>query len=296
MNKNFILVFLMGILANTGFGQLSNAIFFSENGERFFVVVNGLQQNDNPETNVKITGLKPTQYKVKIVFETASFGVIDKNIFLEPNSEFTFQIKKKPDAQNQKDKYVLRSFSVTDEPPSRAPSTGTAKPLAPPPPSYPTQNQVIISFDMDGIGMNMQVNEGKHFHESTTTTTTITTTTQNAPPPPPPAPLPPPNDFDQGCMFPMTDMDFRNAKSSISSKSFEDTKLSVAKQITEANCLKSLQVKEVMELFSFESTRLEFAKFAWDFTFDRKNYFKVNDAFTFESSVDDLNNYIQDRK
>jgi hypothetical protein len=48
-----------------------------------------------------------------------------------------------------------------------------------------------------------------------------------------------------------------------------------------------------MLLFSFESTRLDFAKFAYAYTLDLRNYYKLNDAFTFESSIDDLDKYIQ---
>ena len=69
----------------------------------------------------------------------------------------------------------------------------------------------------------------------------------------------------------------------------------MAKQITGNNCLSTDQVKSVMELFGFEASKLEFAKFAYDHVSDRKNYFKVNDAFGFSSSVDELDEYIQGR-
>jgi hypothetical protein len=48
-----------------------------------------------------------------------------------------------------------------------------------------------------------------------------------------------------------------------------------------------------MLLFSFEDTRLEFAQYAYAYTLDLRNYYKLNDAFTFESSIDELNKYIQ---
>jgi len=47
-----------------------------------------------------------------------------------------------------------------------------------------------------------------------------------------------------------------------------------------------------MLLFSFEATRLDFAKFAYKYTYDISNYYKLNDAFTFESSIEELNNFI----
>ena len=42
-----------------------------------------------------------------------------------------------------------------------------------------------------------------------------------------------------------------------------------------------------------ESTKLEFAKYAYKRTYDIENYYKVNDAFTFESSIEELDAYIQ---
>ncbi len=79
------------------------------------------------------------------------------------------------------------------------------------------------------------------------------------------------------------------------SKSFEDTKMTMAKQVGSGRCFTVAQVKGVMGLFSFEDSKLDFAKYAYERTYDIDNYYKVNDAFTFESSVDELNEYIQAR-
>ena len=90
----------------------------------------------------------------------------------------------------------------------------------------------------------------------------------------------------------MSDADFASAKKSIESKSFEDSKMTLAKQVFNTNCMTSAQVKEIMLLFTFEASRLDFAKYAYGKTYDQGNYYKVNDAFQFESSIDDLNKYI----
>ena len=95
-----------------------------------------------------------------------------------------------------------------------------------------------------------------------------------------------------GCDYPMSESMFTDASSSIESKDFEDTKLTVAKQLMNSNCLLTSQVKQVMELFDFEDTRLEFAKAAFSHVYDIDNYYLVNDAFEFESSIDELNEYI----
>jgi hypothetical protein len=157
---------------------------------------------------------------------------------------------------------------------------------------------VNINLNMNGNGM------GNNSQSSTYSTTTTTTTTSGAPaqsyPPAHQEPASPPHQAysmpgyngPTGCEYPMSPQDFSSAKATISGKSFEDSKLTIAKQIINTNCLLSAQVKEIMLLFSFEDTRLELAKYAYGYTWDTGNYYKLNDAFTFESSIDELNAFI----
>jgi len=99
-----------------------------------------------------------------------------------------------------------------------------------------------------------------------------------------------------GCPWPMSEQDIVGAKNSISSRSFEDTKLTVAKKIASSRCMLSSQVKEIMDLFSFEASKLEFAKYAYDFVYDIDNFHVVYDAFSFSSSIDDLDKFISKKQ
>jgi hypothetical protein len=95
-----------------------------------------------------------------------------------------------------------------------------------------------------------------------------------------------------GCPWPMDQAAFSNAQRTIAAQSFEENRLQVAKQVFSTNCLTSAQVAQIMETFTFEDSRLDFAKFAYGYTFDLGNYFVVNNAFTFSSSIDELNAHI----
>ena len=97
------------------------------------------------------------------------------------------------------------------------------------------------------------------------------------------------------CRYPMSSGSFNTAKESINSKSFEDSKMTVAKQVAKANCLSCNQIKEILSLFSFEESKLTFAKFAYDFCYNKAEYYTINDVFSFESSIDDLNKYIESK-
>lgn len=90
----------------------------------------------------------------------------------------------------------------------------------------------------------------------------------------------------------MSPESFTALKNSVNNQSFDSSKLNVAKQAIGSNNLTAAQVKELVGLFDFESSKLEIAKYAYSRTVDKNNYYQVNDAFTYSSSADDLSSYI----
>ncbi len=85
---------------------------------------------------------------------------------------------------------------------------------------------------------------------------------------------------------------FGQLKNAVNNQWFESGKLQVAKQGIMSNNLTAAQVAELMQLFSFESSRLEIAKMAFANTIDKQNYYIVNNEFWFSSSVAELDQYI----
>jgi len=73
---------------------------------------------------------------------------------------------------------------------------------------------------------------------------------------------------------------------------FDRAKLKIAKQALYQNYFRTDQVILLMSQFAFESNRLKFAKLAYEKTIDKENYFLVNREFSFNSSINNLNNYI----
>lgn len=314
----FTLVVALCTLGNV-MAQGSNYIFFAEQGEAFYVIVNGIRQNDEPQTNVKVSNVNAMMVKVKIIFADKALGEVDKTIPVpEAPEEITFNVRK-----DKSGKYVVKwmgSVPIAQAPP--APPTQTVITYHTTPAPAPTTvthttttttvGQPVATDNVNinvgvgvpggGFGMNVNINDGSgvYYEEHTSVTTTTTTTSSTPAPTPTPAPsqptyVMPGYNGPIGCPWPMNDGDFASAKASIKNQSFSDTQLKVAKQIFNSNCLTSAQVKEIMLLFSFEETRLDFAKYAYGRTYDLGNYYKVNDAFTFSSSVDELNDYIEGR-
>jgi len=100
----------------------------------------------------------------------------------------------------------------------------------------------------------------------------------------------------KGCAHPMEESDFIASLVSVSAPPFDPPKLSAAKNLANAHCLTTTQVKEVMYVFDGESTRLSFAKYAYDHTWDIQNYSDVAEALHSSKSKKDLEDYINSKK
>lgn len=101
---------------------------------------------------------------------------------------------------------------------------------------------------------------------------------------------------DEGYYGVIRNRDFNDLKKVINDRWFESTKMDFAKTAIDENYFTIDQVRELLELFTFESSKLELAKLAYTKTVNNKKYFKLYDVFWFESSVTELNDYIKSFK
>lgn len=95
---------------------------------------------------------------------------------------------------------------------------------------------------------------------------------------------------------PCNDKDFMEIKQLVQKETYEDAKLTIAKQATAAELLTVDQLVEIATLFTFEDTKLQYLKFAYDFCFDPNKYYKLNKVFTYSSSIDELNEFLQTKR
>jgi hypothetical protein len=70
-------------------------------------------------------------------------------------------------------------------------------------------------------------------------------------------------------------------------------KMTVAKDGINKNYFTTNQVRQVLQLFSSENDKLELAKLAYRNTVDQRNYRQLYDVFSFQSSRDELDQYIR---
>ncbi|HWA05344.1 MAG TPA: DUF4476 domain-containing protein [Ignavibacteria bacterium] len=86
--------------------------------------------------------------------------------------------------------------------------------------------------------------------------------------------------------------DFKDLKSTINNRNFESYNSTIVKSAIDNNFFTSEQIVELLRYFTFEDTKLDIAKYSYKKVCDTGNFFKVYDAFDFESSVTELKNYI----
>jgi len=281
----FVVLILVSIQLKA---QQSNLIIFTQENEPFNIILNGIQQSPQPETNIKITGLTAPNYKLRVIFNDPAKPYIEKTIYLQSDVETTYEVLK-----NNKGVWVARMLNTApiDEVPDQETNQHVWIYTATPRTSSTTTTVSQTTTVSAGSGFM-----GGGASASVTTTTTQTTTNADLHD----------DEFGEredhqeyagpkGCPRPMSTHAFDQALESISSKDFESSKLTIAKQVVSANCLRCNQVKQIMKLFTFESNKLDFAKYAYKYTWDIKNYFLLNDAFEFESSIDELNRFINKR-
>ena len=71
---------------------------------------------------------------------------------------------------------------------------------------------------------------------------------------------------------------------------------SLRESLLSNNVVTAIQVAEIARLMTFDGNRLDFAKFAFDYTYDRDVYNVVADALTFQKNKEDLQRYTQTKR
>jgi len=100
-----------------------------------------------------------------------------------------------------------------------------------------------------------------------------------------------------GCPFPIKSEEQGELRGIIIAEKLEESKLEKVKlaiQDLDSACILVNQTKELIVLFEYEETRLDFAKFIYPYTFDIDNYEKLYSVFNFENSKDELKELIRE--
>lgn len=91
----------------------------------------------------------------------------------------------------------------------------------------------------------------------------------------------------------MSDLEFSHVIQAMQREWLETNKQKSASQVISANYLTTAQVKQVLQLFSFENIKLDLAKQAYIKTVDHQNYQSIMDVFSYNSSREELRRFMR---
>ena len=273
--------------------------FFTQATAPFTIFINGVQQYHNPTKRVRIEGFDGQELTVNVKFVGNRSEITERLSLPGQSSQITYQMRStrrgvkliqfsslpligEYSYPSHQDIVVVPYTSVYRISQSNG-NNGSQNP------NNPNVHMGLNGDRRGGIVIN-QENHGGYSHQTVSTTTNNTSIVINNPVS---------NtyimegyDGNIGCPWPLQEADFLQAKNIIRKKGFDDTRLGIAKQIIQSNCMFADQIRDLVELMKFEDTKLELAKFAYPYTYDIGNYFKVGQSLRFESSMEELNEYI----
>jgi hypothetical protein len=74
---------------------VNNLVVFSNEGERFTLILDGLKENQTPATNVRVVGLDLKVYQVKVIFENKRLKDVNTTLtFFRTGKECVFGLNK----------------------------------------------------------------------------------------------------------------------------------------------------------------------------------------------------------
>jgi hypothetical protein len=69
----------------------------------------------------------------------------------------------------------------------------------------------------------------------------------------------------------------------------------VIKQASKNTCLRVSDIEKLIEVFSHSSEKIELLKWAWDYTYDIDNFYKLSSSLTFSGDKETLDQFIDEQ-
>ena len=91
----------------------------------------------------------------------------------------------------------------------------------------------------------------------------------------------------------MSPQDVEGLAAALKQRSFESTRLEVAKDALSQTSLYAQDLQRLLRCFDFEASRVELAKFAYARVADPQNFYRVYEAFQFDASVRELQQFVR---
>jgi len=296
MIKKTILLLFLSIITSSVFAQFGTLTISSNTNQRFWLFIEDVLQNEYSTHSIRIQGLQLIPYRVRVEMDNPANNCVGQTVLISnmPNqNNYAVTVDRANNYLFSPTRTLANPFFIQNVIlpnysyysyyqqylfPGFNPNVNYGQGYKGSPykgnqgsPSYGgNQGYGTPGYGTPGYGNSGYGNQGGH----------------GIPPPPPP-----PSHYGM-CM---SAGDFNKAMVIIRNESFESSKLNAAKQVTSNNRLCVSQIVQICNLFSFEQTKLDFAKYAYRYCADPNNYYQLNEVFSFAASKDELRKYIEGR-
>jgi len=275
MKKTIFLLALCGFWLAT-FAQ-PGSLLITSNNQRFWLFIDDILQNEYSVPSIRIQGMQFQEYKIRVEMDNRDANCIGQLIAVSNQSN-----RNSYAVSSSRNGYIISQIQSNMRP------ALTQNLIQPNYNYYNDYYQYMYpgfgnpgNYWQGSGGNGSQYNGGGRHHGGGNT--------QYPPQPPPP---PPGGGYGNPgpCRNPM---EFSTAMGMLMSESFESGKLQFAKNMTTGGPICVDQIIQVCRTFDFESTKLEYAKFAYPYCGDQNLYYLVNSVFDFQSSKDELGRFIR---
>lgn len=297
------------------FAQTGNVSVYSSKGLKFTVVLNGIDQNEQPSTHVKITDVPEGSYRLKVRFENTKLGQASRGMFVEPSKEYKMSVMHKSVAtvdhhfdgvQNQMVKTLgndpnakANNWDVMENYVIRYVSDATAT-------SNTSSNEQVVAYkartrfsnpsnevtESGAGGFGSTSSKAVKPTEVAATASAVAQAPADAKAVETSSNTATTSSYSSACTAAMDDNTFSATKSGVSAQTSPELKGQVAKQIINAVCMSVEQISGVAALIPSDAAKLDFISYGFDYCFDPQNYSSLSSIFETPESVDSFNQFL----
>jgi len=273
--KKINLLLILCCFCFTGFSQSGSLTISSSNNQRFWLFVDDILQNEYSVSSIQVQRMQYQSYKIRIEIDNRDANCVGQLIDItNQRGGDSFVVSYRNNG------YLINRGQVNIRP-------NLVMNLIQPNYSYYNDYYQYMYPGFGNPGNYWQGNSGNsgRQYQHSSRPGGGNQGGNNRPPQ-----RPGQDNFQNPCR---NASEFSMALTSIKRESFESGKLQFAKDMTVSGPICVEQIIQICNSFTHESTKLEYAKFAYPYCTDKNLYYLVNNVFTFQSSKDELSRFIR---
>jgi hypothetical protein len=228
----------------------------------FIVSINGVRISNDYSHSISFNYLDEQKYKIKLL-QSGSSSMLYFNLTSDPKYISKYVVNR-----DNLGNYtlMLESKSLLSLEPEAGTNLGGG-----------STNNISITTTVPANSTNSVLSKGNNNINSNSNTIVAST----------PSVIPPPTIS----ITAMDAADFNERLNAVKKEHFDRERMDKAKSVFDGENFSTSQVCTVMKVFSFDDARLNFAKYAWHNTIDKKNFYKAQDQLSFSSYKKELQEY-----